>query len=104
MAFVELASFVNAGVLAWPARWTLILGVTGGCALLGALVVLAVRFRSHLSARRVERQIEIASQVQRGLLPAANASPRDFELAAEWRPASNVSGDFYDAFDLRRKA
>ena len=100
MAFVELASFVNAGVLAWPARWTLILGVTGGCALLGALVVLAVRFRSHLSARRVERQIEIASQVQRGLLPAANTSPRDFELAAEWRPASNVSGDFYDAFDL----
>lgn len=103
MAFVELASFVNAGVLAWPVRWTLILGVTGGCALLSALVVLAVRFRSHLSARRVERQIEIASQVQRGLLPAANTSPRDFELAAEWRPASNVSGDFYDAFDLRQE-
>jgi hypothetical protein len=100
MPFVELASFANAGVLAWPVRWTLILGVTAGCALLGALVVLAVRFRTHLSARRVERQIEIASQVQRGLLPAANTSPRDFELAAEWRPASNVSGDFYDAFDL----
>jgi hypothetical protein len=100
MAFVELASFVNAGVLAWPARWTLILGVTGGCALLGALVVLMVRFRAHLSATRVERQIKIASQVQRALLPAANTSPKDFELAAEWRPASNVSGDFYDAFDL----
>ena len=100
IAFIELASFVNAGVLAWPVRWTLILGVTTGCALLGALVVLAVRFRSHLSARRVERQIEIASQVQRGLLPAANTSPQNFELAAEWRPASNVSGDFYDAFDL----
>ena len=100
MAFVELASFANAGVLAWPVRWTLILGVTGGCALLGALVVLAVRFRSHLSARRVERQMEIASQVQRGLLPTAGISPKDFELAAEWRPASTVSGDFYDAFDL----
>ena len=100
MAFVELASFASAGVLAWPARWTLILGVTGGCALLGALVVLAIRFRAHLSARRVERQIEIARQVQRGLLPQADTSPRDFELAAEWRPASNVSGDFYDAFDL----
>jgi sigma-B regulation protein RsbU (phosphoserine phosphatase) len=100
MAFVELASFVNAGVLAWPARWTLILGVTGGCALLGALVVLTVRFRAHLSARRVERQIEIASQVQRALLPSGNTSPQGFELAAEWRPASNVSGDFYDAFDL----
>jgi serine phosphatase RsbU (regulator of sigma subunit) len=100
MAFVELASLANAGVLAWPARWTLILGVTGGCALLGALVVLAIRFRAHLSARRVEHQIEIASQVQRGLLPAANTSPKGFELAAEWRPASNVSGDFYDAFDL----
>jgi len=103
MAYVELASFANAGVLAWPVRWTLLLGVTTGCALLGALVVLADRFRAHLSARRVERQIEIASQVQRGLLPAANTSPRDFELAAEWRPASNVSGDFYDAFDLREQ-
>jgi len=100
MTFVELASFVNAGVLAWPARWTLLLGVTGGCALLGALIVLVVRFRAHLSATRVERQIEIASQVQRALLPAADTSPKDFELAAEWRPASNVSGDFYDAFDL----
>jgi sigma-B regulation protein RsbU (phosphoserine phosphatase) len=101
MAFVELASFADAGVLAWPARWTLILGVTAGCALLGALVALAVRFRAHLSARRVERQVEIARQVQRGLLPAAGTSPRDFEIAAEWRPASSVSGDFYDAFDLQ---
>jgi hypothetical protein len=103
IAFVELASFANAGVLAWPVRWTLVLGVTTGCALLGALVVLAVRFRAHLSARRVERQIEMAQQVQRGLLPAASSSPRDFKLAAEWRPASNVSGDFYDAFDLREQ-
>jgi len=34
MAFVELASFANSGVLAWPARWTLVLGVTAGFALL----------------------------------------------------------------------
>jgi len=100
MAFVELASFANAGVLAWPARWTLILGVTAGFALLAALTLLVVRFRAHLSATRVERQIEIARQVQRGLLPAANTSLKDFQLAAECRPASNVSGDFYDAFDL----
>jgi hypothetical protein len=100
MGFVELASFANAGVLAWPARWTLVLGVTAGLALLGALALLVVRFRSHLSARRVERQIEIARQVQRGMLPPASSSPRDFQIAAEWRPAASVSGDFYDAFDL----
>lgn len=100
MAFVELASYANAGVLAWPARWTLVLGITSGGALLGSLVVLVARFRAHLSARRVEGQIEIARQVQRGLLPPSDSSPRDFELAAEWRPASRVSGDFYDAFDL----
>jgi len=103
MAFVELASYASAGVLAWPARWTLILGLTGGCALLGALVMLTVRFRAHLSARRVERQIEIARQVQHGMLPAATSSPRDFQLAAEWRPAASVSGDFYDAFDIPQK-
>jgi sigma-B regulation protein RsbU (phosphoserine phosphatase) len=103
MAFVELASFAGSGAAAWPARWTLILGVATGCALLGALALLALRFRSHLSARRVERQIEIARQVQRGMLPPATSSPRNFELAAEWRPAASVSGDFYDAFDLPQK-
>jgi hypothetical protein len=100
MAFVELASFANSGTMAWPARWTLILGLTGGFSLLGALTLLVVRFRAHLAARRVERQIEIARQVQRGMLPPATSSPRGFELAAEWRPAASVSGDFYDAFDL----
>ena len=104
MAFVELAAFANAGPLAWPARWTLILGMSTGLALLGALSLLVVRFRAHLSAKRVERQMEIARQVQRALLPSATASLRDFQLAAEWRPASNVSGDFYDAFDLPREA
>jgi len=103
MAFVELASFARAGALAWPVRWTLILGLTTGLALLGALVVLVLRFRAHLAARRVERQIEIARQVQRGMLPPATSSPRDFELAAEWRPAASVSGDFYDAFDIPQK-
>jgi len=81
----------------------LILGLAAGVALLGALVVLVLRFRAHLSARRVERQIEIARQVQRGMLPPASSSPRDFQVAAEWRPAASVSGDFYDAFDLPQK-
>ncbi len=100
LAFVELASLTSSGAVAWPIRWTLILGVTAGLALLGALTVLMLRFRAHLSAQSAEHQMEIARQVQRGLLPAASAAPRDFELAAEWRPAADVSGDFYDAFDL----
>ena len=50
MSFVELAAFANAGPLAWPARWTLILGLTTGLALLGALTLLVIALRAPLRA------------------------------------------------------
>ena len=70
MGFLEIASFANsAGFVAWPARWSLILGTTAGVALLGALVVLSIRSRQHRAAQRVEQQMDIARVL--GLLPNA---------------------------------
>ena len=102
--FLEIASFANsAGFVAWPARWSLILGTTAGVALLGALVVLSIRSRQHRAAQRVEQQMDIAREVQYGLLPPPAATVRDFDIAADWQPAGSVSGDFYDIIDMPEK-
>ncbi|HEY2843439.1 MAG TPA: PP2C family protein-serine/threonine phosphatase [Bryobacteraceae bacterium] len=99
--FVELASFSSdAGIVAWPARWSLILGTTAGLALLAALLVLAIRARRHRVTQRVEQQMDIAREVQFGLLPRAAAAIPDFQVAADWHPAGRVSGDFYDVLAL----
>ena len=104
MGFLELASFANsAGFVAWPARWSLILGTSAGIALLGALIVLSIRSRQHRAAQRVEQQMDIAREVQYGLLPPPAGKVRDFDIASDWHPAGSVSGDFYDVIDIPEK-
>ena len=101
MGLLELASFANsAGFVGWPARSSLILGTTAGFALLGALIVLSIRSRQHRAAQSVEQQMDIAREVQYGLLPPPAATVRDFDIASDWQPAGSVSGDFYDVIDI----
>jgi sigma-B regulation protein RsbU (phosphoserine phosphatase) len=46
----------------------------------------------------LERQTELARQVQRDLLPSADLVLETLDFAAECAPAQQVGGDFYDAF------
>jgi sigma-B regulation protein RsbU (phosphoserine phosphatase) len=46
----------------------------------------------------LERQTELARQVQRDLLPSADLVLETLEVAAECAPAQQVGGDFNDAF------
>jgi phosphoserine phosphatase RsbU/P len=53
----------------------------------------------HLSSdeqRALERDIELASQVQRGLLPQSDATFRDWRIHYQYKPAGMVSGDYFD--------
>jgi serine phosphatase RsbU (regulator of sigma subunit) len=50
--------------------------------------------------RRLERELEIAAEVQRSLLPASLPNHQDYRNAAYLEPARRVGGDFYDVFDL----
>jgi len=63
------------------------------------------RARAALSDRaRMARELEIAAQIQRALLPPA-PSHADFEFAGRMIPADEVGGDFYDVLsDLERGA
>jgi sigma-B regulation protein RsbU (phosphoserine phosphatase) len=53
----------------------------------------------HLSSdeqRALERDLELASQVQRGLLPNSDAEFRDWRVHCQYKPAGMVSGDYFD--------
>lgn len=47
---------------------------------------------------RLERELELARQVQQSLLPRAFPEITGFQFAARSQPARQVGGDFYDAF------
>jgi sigma-B regulation protein RsbU (phosphoserine phosphatase) len=49
---------------------------------------------------RLERELQVAYQVQAGLLPAEIPQISGWELAAYWKPAREVAGDFYDFIPL----
>lgn len=48
----------------------------------------------------LERELEIGREIQAGFLPEHLPVPAGWELEAEFRPARQVAGDFYDVFDL----
>ena len=50
--------------------------------------------------RSMERELEIGREIQRGFLPASLPRPDGWEVAAVFRPARQVAGDFYDMFEL----
>jgi sigma-B regulation protein RsbU (phosphoserine phosphatase) len=56
------------------------------------------RERNH--ARDLERDLEIGRQIQADFLPESLPEPAGWEIAALFRPARQVGGDFYDAFEL----
>jgi sigma-B regulation protein RsbU (phosphoserine phosphatase) len=55
---------------------------------------------SQAQRARMERELETARTVQAGLLPHPLPSIPGFQLAADWRSAREVAGDFYDVFTL----
>ena len=49
---------------------------------------------------RLQRDLELAAHVQRGLLPKKFPSMTGLSFAARAQPAREIGGDFYDAFQL----
>ena len=55
--------------------------------------------RIHEEEQRMERDLEMARQVQLRLLPAAPPRLRNAEIAARFMPARSIGGDVYDFLD-----
>lgn len=49
---------------------------------------------------RLERELQMASEIQRGLLPQVMPQVPGYEIAPHWEAAREVAGDFYDAFEM----
>jgi sigma-B regulation protein RsbU (phosphoserine phosphatase) len=49
---------------------------------------------------RMETELQIARDIQIGFLPETLPRPAGWDVAVNFRPAREVSGDFYDAFPL----
>ncbi|HWQ33966.1 MAG TPA: GAF domain-containing SpoIIE family protein phosphatase [Blastocatellia bacterium] len=53
--------------------------------------------------RRLEREILMARDVQRAMIPDGSPAMKGFDIAARLEPALNLSGDFYDFVKLSDK-
>ena len=49
---------------------------------------------------RLETEVQLARQIQQTFLPESLPELAEWELAARWKPARQVGGDFYDVFEL----
>lgn len=52
------------------------------------------------SADRREYELHAGREIQRGFLPESLPEVQGWEIAAHFEPAREVSGDFYDAYDI----
>mgnify|MGYP005851837289 CR=1 FL=1 len=49
---------------------------------------------------RMEKELQMAQDIQRGLLPHTLPIQPGYDIAADWRSAREVAGDFYDYFPV----
>jgi sigma-B regulation protein RsbU (phosphoserine phosphatase) len=49
---------------------------------------------------RLETEVQLARQIQQTFIPQFLPEPAGWQLAARWRTARQVGGDFYDVFEL----
>lgn len=49
---------------------------------------------------RLEHELQMARDIQRGLLPRHLPRNPHYDVAPQWEAAREVAGDFYDAFDM----
>ncbi len=79
----------------------------GDAKLLAALATQAAAFldnarlhRRALAQERLERELQLAYEVQSRLMPHGPVAQPGWDVAAHWQPAREVSGDFYDLIPL----
>ena len=70
----------------------------------GPAIEMARLYQIALVQGRMERELQMAFEVQASLIPAESPSiPEEgWEFAGRWRPARELSGDYYDFIPLRQ--
>lgn len=107
MAFPLSVKGVHFGVLlaqeagADPAFRERRIEIINGIAQQASLAIQNDRLNQEMVEReRLEREFQLARDIQRTFLPTHTPKPKGWDLDVRWRPAREVGGDFYDAFEL----
>ena len=66
----------------------------------GVAAEAAELYSAALARARLERELDIAAEIQRALLPEGQYEGPGFDLAASSSPCRAIGGDFLDYFDL----
>lgn len=70
------------------------------CGLAGTAIENARLYQVAVEKGRMERELQMARDIQQGLLPGEMPAFESYEVTARWRAAREVAGDFYDVFRL----
>jgi GAF domain-containing protein len=77
------------------------LEIITGVAQQAALAVQNDLLQQEMAEReRLERELQLAREIQQTFMPEHLPEPPGWELAVTWRAARQVAGDFYDVFEL----
>ena len=77
------------------------LEIITGIAHQAALAVQNDRLQQEMAEReRLERELQLAHDIQQTFMPSQSPALPGWELAFTWRAARQVAGDFYDFFEL----
>jgi serine phosphatase RsbU (regulator of sigma subunit) len=55
---------------------------------------------AQVARERLEREFQLAREIQETFLPEDFPQPEGWQLDSRWRPAREVGGDFFDTFSL----
>jgi phosphoserine phosphatase RsbU/P len=58
-------------------------------------------YRVAVEKGRMERELQVARELQASLMPSTAPQAQGWEFAADWQPARETSGDYYDFFEPR---
>ncbi len=97
--FVEIALYLNSASDTFGRLGTnLIVSASAALGLVASMIFLWLRLPFYVRGKQLERQTELARQVQMDLLPDADSTFEKLDFAAVCVPALLVGGDFYDVF------
>ncbi len=82
-----------------PLQTNLIVGCAAALALLGAMLLIALRFRGYMRSKHIEEELSVARRVQSDLFPNDDSIASRLGFAARCVPAYQVGGDLYDVFE-----
>ncbi len=98
--FVETAIYLNnVSANFGPLRQYLLISCSAAFALMGAVVLIGLRFPHYMRGRRVEEELSLARRVQLDLFPMENSQDVDMPFSAKCVQAWQVGGDLYDVFE-----